>query len=95
MAATSARSYRSSRPYQRARAEMFKLYGDVCHLCGHSGATDADHLIPLAHDLTQPPDPHGMRPAHGVAGCVTCGRKCNQERGTGAVRRTLRHSRPW
>jgi len=60
---------------------MFALYGTICHLCGHGGATDADHLVPISVDSDQPIDPHTMRPAHGVNGCPTCRRKCNQSRG--------------
>lgn len=62
---------------------MFALYGTVCHLCGHDGATEADHLTPVSVDPGQPVDPHAMRPAHGSsAPCPTCGRACNQARGT-------------
>jgi hypothetical protein len=60
---------------------MFAIYGRICHLCGHDGATDADHLVAISIDSTQPVDPYLMRPAHGVRGCPTCGRKCNQQRG--------------
>ncbi|SIR13071.1 hypothetical protein SAMN05444858_106278 [Micromonospora avicenniae] len=72
---------------------MFNLYGRVCHLCGHPGATQADHLDPLANRPNQVPDPTRMRPAHGNrnqvgpggelfdARCQTCGQACNQDRG--------------
>jgi 5-methylcytosine-specific restriction endonuclease McrA len=60
---------------------MHAIYGHTCHLCGHEGAHDADHLVPISVDPEQPIDPHTMRPAHGVRGCPVCGRKCNQERG--------------
>lgn len=73
--------HRTGRPYLRARAQMFAHYGTVCHLCGHDGATDADHIVPITVDSEQPVDPHGMRPAHGVRGCSTCGQRCNQVKG--------------
>lgn len=63
---------------------MLALYGDTCHLCGHPGATQADHLVPISTWTDQPIDPHLMRPAHGNtprARCATCGRACNQARG--------------
>lgn len=60
---------------------MFAAFGRVCHLCGHDGATDADHLIPISVDSTQPVDYRRMRPAHGVTGCPVCKVKCNQSRG--------------
>ncbi|MEU6085606.1 hypothetical protein ABZ865_02165 [Streptomyces sp. NPDC047085] len=55
--------HRSGRPYQRARREMFAIYGTICHLCGHDGAGEADHLVPISVDSDQPLDPHRMRPA--------------------------------
>jgi 5-methylcytosine-specific restriction endonuclease McrA len=60
---------------------MFAIYGRTCWLCGHDGSTDADHLVPISVDSAQPVDPQGMRPAHGVRGCPTCGVKCNQVKG--------------
>lgn len=90
------RRYRSSRKYQEARRQMFAIYGRTCHLCGHGGALEADHLTPLALDPDQPPDPHAMRPAHGVNGrCTTCGRACNQERSAGPITKLLKTSEDW
>jgi hypothetical protein len=60
---------------------MFAEVGDICHLCGHAGATDADHLVPLAIAIPERITPDMLAPAHGVRGCPTCGRRCNQERG--------------
>lgn len=74
--------HRKGRPYRTARTQMFAIYGHTCHLCGHGGAGEADHLTPVSVDADQPIDPHAMRPAHGAnAPCPTCGRKCNTERG--------------
>lgn len=61
------------------------MWGTTCHICGHDGSTDADHLTPLAIWPDQPLDPKLARPAHGVRGCPTCDRKCNQERGIKAI----------
>jgi len=92
--------HRTGRPYRRARAEMFAIYGDTCHLCGHPGARTADHLVPVALDADQPIDPHDMRPAHGSGGthpnpCPTCRRHCNQERGTKAVDALFKPAIQW
>lgn len=89
--------HRTGRPYRTARTKMFEAYGTVCHICGHDGAGEADHLIPISVDADQPIDPHMMRPAHGAnAPCPVCGRKCNTERGNKPLTTpTLRTSRDW
>ena len=80
--------HRGGYAFRKAKAEMLARYGDTCHLCGHAGARQADHLDPLAFDPEQDVDPDLMRPAHGGAQgeydnpCATCHRRCNQERGT-------------
>jgi len=79
--------HRGGWAFNKAKREMFALYGHTCHICGHEGALQADHLDPLAYDPEQPVDAESMRPAHGAAQagsdnpCPTCGRRCNQERG--------------
>lgn len=84
--------HRSGRPYKRARKIMFATYGHTCHICGHPGATDADHLTAVSVDPDQPVDYTLMRPAHGVSGCPYCPlingkrRKCNQSKGAGRVK---------
>lgn len=81
-----ARTRRKGRPYRRARAEMFTIYGHVCIHCGHPGAYEADHVIPLDEWPDQPHDPHLLRPSHGSnCPCPICGRHCNQVRGTKAI----------
>lgn len=87
--------HRTGYAYRKARAYMFATYGDTCHLCGHGGATDADHLIPISVDDEQPIDPHMMRPAHGVRGCVVCGARCNQVRGNRPNRQAYRPTIQW
>lgn len=87
--------HRKSYRYRQARAEMFRIYGATCHLCGHEGADTADHLEPISLNPTQPIDPHLMRPAHGVDGCPTCGLACNPARGNRAPAAKVRCSRDW
>ena len=70
---------RSGRPWQRLRTRVLSTSG-VCILCGHDGSQDVDHIIPrsvapeLAEDITN------LGPIHGVDGCPSCLRKCNQEK---------------
>jgi 5-methylcytosine-specific restriction endonuclease McrA len=76
--------HRVGHRYREARKQMFAIYGHTCHLCGHHGASQADHLVPITVWADQPIDPHLMRPAHGNTEgtrCPVCGRACNQERG--------------
>lgn len=94
--------HRAGRPYLRARAQMFAIYGHVCWICGHGGAGEADHLIAIAIDSDQPIDPHAMRPSHGSNyPCPVCKgragkpRCCNQERGTKPVTSMFRPALDW
>jgi 5-methylcytosine-specific restriction endonuclease McrA len=78
----------------------------VCAICGHLGANEADHIIPLSVWPTQPVTPLGIRPTHGTScRCPACPpgrngrlRACNQERGAGRhqpVHAPLVTSRAW
>jgi hypothetical protein len=85
-------SHRGGRPLARAKSQMFAAYGDTCHLCGHPGGYEADHLTPLAIWPDQPVDYRLMRPAHGSNyPCPVCvwqgapGKPCNQVRGVKPV----------
>lgn len=75
-----------SRRAQTAKAAMFRIYGHTCWICNHPGAHQADLIIPRATAPQQAITPHAYRPAHGGGRpdnpCPTCGRRCNQERGT-------------
>ena len=68
----------TSYEYRQARARLL-AESDTCHWCGHPGADTADHLIP-PHKGGAKADPDNLAPIHGVAGCPTCGRKCNNEK---------------
>ncbi len=69
----------NGRPYRRARAVTLAA-STLCWLCGHEGATTVDHVTPRSKGGAVA-DPANLEPAHGVTGCPTCGRRCNQERG--------------
>lgn len=66
-------------------------------LCGHEGSQDAGHIIPrsIAPQLAE--DPTNLGPIHGVDGCPTCLRKCNQEQGGKPLDQVLvlKTSRDW
>lgn len=90
--------HRTGHRHRRANANMFATYGRTCWLCGHEGATEADHLVPISVDPDQPVDADGRRPAHGSSGPCThpdCvkrkgkPRSCNQERGNARPKRKL------
>lgn len=81
--------------YRHNRAILLAL-DDVCGICGHPGARTADHIIqPKLWARLFPDNPRGvddlanLRPAHGTMApgqppnpCPTCGRLCNQSRGS-------------
>ena len=68
---------------------VFATYGDVCHICGHGGARQVDHL----ESVTEHPELifalSNVRPAHGAPGnrCLVCQQNCNQLRGGYSVER--------
>lgn len=64
--------------YRKIRAALL-AESDTCHWCGHAGADAADHLTPVSRGGARL-DPDNLAPIHGVAGCPTCGRKCNNEK---------------
>lgn len=68
--------------YQTNRATLLAI-SDLCWLCGHHGADQADHVIPIADGGTS--DITNLRPSHGTRPCPTCGIRCNQHRGTTPV----------
>lgn len=82
----------SGRRYLRNRKTLLDDC-TVCWICGHEGADTADHVWPRSygggHELSN------LRPAHGVDGCPTCGRKCNSSRGNKLAAPKIRRSRDW
>ncbi|GAA4626642.1 hypothetical protein GCM10023196_035700 [Actinoallomurus vinaceus] len=88
----------SARPWNRLRAQVLDpAHGGsrVCWLCGHDGATDVDHVIPRTVAPELELDITNLRPAHGVKGCDTCGRKCNREKSDQLTWSAPKHSRVW
>lgn len=88
------RSELGNRAYRRMRAQVLRE-SDVCIVCGHGGSDTADHIVPVSKGGARM-DPTNLAPIHGVDGCPTCGRKCNNEKGDRPLTAvTLRTSVDW
>lgn len=77
--AMSGRKELTERRYRENRAQVLAA-SDACMWCGHPGADAADHIIPVSKGG----DPYALDnlgPIHGVRGCPTCLRKCNNLKG--------------
>lgn len=94
-----ASSGRKGRPWRRARDKVFDAHGDLCHLCGHGGAANVDHVIPKDMWIAMggdPEDPANLRPAHGAnSRCPVCHRCCNQVKGDRLDVVFVQGSRDW
>jgi len=80
--------------WRTARALVLAA-SDTCHICGHGGSTDADHVLPLSRFPDQPLDVALLRPAHGATPCPVCGQRCNASRGNRMTWKTPVRSRIW
>jgi 5-methylcytosine-specific restriction endonuclease McrA len=72
------RSELTSHSYRKMRARIL-AESTVCILCGHPGSDAVDHIVPVSRGGART-SPDNMAPIHGVRGCPTCGRKCNNEK---------------
>jgi hypothetical protein len=72
------------------RQVVFATFGDTCHLCGHGGARQVDHVVSVLEAPSLAWELSNCRPAHGTKNrCPICGRCCNQSRVSGAKRPVL------
>lgn len=81
--------------WARRKATVMARDHGVCHVCGHGGATDCDHVVNVAaggtHDLGNLALIHAER-------CPTCGKRCHKDKtqdeaqaGRAVQRAKLRH----
>lgn len=100
MAAKSA----SGHVYRRMARFVFEQHGHRCHLCGHDGAMQLDHVESQTESPGRAHDAGNLRPVHGttrgqVNPCATCSRaagkpvNCNQIRGGYTIERAIRKLR--
>jgi hypothetical protein len=69
------------------RQIVFSVYGRTCHLCGHGGANQVDHVISVLEAPHLAWSLENCRPCHGTGNrCPWCGRCCNQSRVAGPKR---------
>lgn len=75
------------RRWQAFRQVVFATYGRTCHLCGHYGANQVDHVISVLEAPHLAWSLGNCRPAHGTRNrCPECGKCCNQARLSGPKR---------
>lgn len=86
----------AGRPQRKLKQETFMNKGTICYLCGHGGADAIDHIFPVARGGSTL-DPDNLAPIHGVAGCPTCLRKCNNDKSDKLLSEIhkLKTSRDW
>ena len=73
------RSELVSYEFRQLRARILRE-SDVCIVCGHGASDAVDHVIPVSRGGARK-DPDNLAPIHGTAGCPTCLRRCNNEKG--------------
>jgi len=85
----------TSYDFRKIRARIL-AESDVCIVCGHGAADAVDHIHPVSKGGA-PKDPDNLAPIHGVDGCPTCLRKCNNEKGDKPLSQVTRlvTSRDW
>lgn len=76
----SASKGRSTRRWRKIRAATL-ADSTICIVCGHSGADTADHIQARSTHPELAETRSNTAPIHGVDGCPTCLRKCNNEKG--------------
>lgn len=81
---------RMSGSARQRRNRAILAASDVCHICGHPGSDEVDHVKALARGGSE--DPSNLRPAHGQEPCSTCGEKCNRSKGAKEFAPIIRRS---
>lgn len=75
---------------RQERNKRILAASDVCHICGHPGADEVDHVQALARGGSE--DMSNLRPAHGAKPCDTCGEQCNRSKGAKPFAPIIRRS---
>lgn len=85
----------TSYDYRKMRARIL-AESDTCIVCGHPGSDAVDHIVPVSKGGAHR-DPDNLAPIHGVGGCPTCLRSCNNEKGAKPLAQVTRlvTSRDW
>jgi len=68
--------------HPKKQRRILEAHGYTCHLCGHGGATEVDHVTPWAewtHPTLSVHDASNLAPAHGTP-CPTCGKDCHADK---------------
>lgn len=63
--------------WKTLKASILVRDANVCHVCGHDGANEVDHVVPTTQGGSH--DPSNLAAIHGGR-CPTCQRKCHIEK---------------
>lgn len=82
--------------WKRLRIAVFQRDGDTCHMCGHNGADEIDHVMSVGAWVRNkiegnPHDLANLAPIHSER-CITCGQRCHKDK-TQAEARAARPNR--
>lgn len=74
--------YAKPADWEQRRQKIFHRAGRICHLCGHDGADQIDHVINATRWMKEhrPGSPHqlaNLAPIHGGV-CPVCGHDCHK-----------------
>jgi 5-methylcytosine-specific restriction endonuclease McrA len=75
---------------QQAENKKILATSDACHICGHAGADEVDHVTALARGGVD--QAGNKKPAHGQQPCETCGIRCNRVKSDKAYAPIVRRS---
>lgn len=77
--------------WEKFKRLVFATYGDVCVVCGHGGARDVDHVIPLTENPSLVFSLQNCRPIHGTKSrCPVCFEACNSVKAGMSLERARR-----
>jgi hypothetical protein len=84
---------RNGRVWQRMVRYVVQRDGGLCWICGHPGATSADHVIPRTEDPSRELDASNLRAAHSHPhSCPVCSEAALRRGGKPVNCNTLRQA---